>query len=68
MKVKCITNYYDLQLKRDVEINEELDVTEARGKVLINAKVCEAVDEPTTPEVATEPAPKKRASKKKVEG
>ena len=63
MRVKCIYKYHDLQLNRLVNENEELEVTDARGNVLIKAKVCE----PTTTEVVTEAAPKKSTRKKKTE-
>lgn len=69
MRVKCIINYNDLQLKRLVKAGEEIEVTDARAKELAYHNVAEAIDEPTTPEVATKPAPKKATTrKKKVEG
>lgn len=34
MLVKCVKEYYDLQLKRTINVNEEFEVTEARGKEL----------------------------------
>lgn len=63
MKVKCIKEYNDLQLKRMVTEGEELNVTEERAKVLFGAKVAEKVPTSTT-EVVTKKAP----AKKKVEG
>lgn len=63
MKVKCIKDYNDLQLKRLVTEGEELDVTEERAKVLFGAKVAEKVPTPPT-EVAT----KAKATRKKTEG
>ena len=62
MRVKCICKYHDLQLNRLINENEELEVTDARGNVLIKAKVCEAITE-----VDTEAAPKKTTRKKKME-
>lgn len=64
MKVKVINEYHDKQLDRIVKVGEELDVTEARAKELIYHDVAEATTPTTTDEVATEPAPKKRAKKK----
>lgn len=74
MKVKCIIEYNDLQLGRLVKAGEELEVSEDRAKVLINAKVCEAIieditteaaiDEDVTTEVDSNP---KKTRKKKVE-
>ena len=62
MKVKCINKYQDLKLNKLINIGEEFEVTEARAKELIMAKVCEVIPD------QDEAAPKKRASKKKVEG
>lgn len=82
MKVKCIIEYNDLQLRRLVKAGEELEVSEARAEVLINAKVCEAIveditteaaiDEDITTEAAIEEAAEvdsnpKKTRKKKVE-
>lgn len=66
MRVRCVKGYNDLQLKRLVNVGEELEVNEDRADQLIIAKVCEELATPTTPEVATKAAPKK--SKKKAEG
>lgn len=69
MKVKCVANYNDLQLKRLVKAGEELDVTDARAKALVFRNVAEAINEPTTSEVTTKPAPKRATTrKKKMEG
>jgi expansin (peptidoglycan-binding protein) len=46
MKVKVIQDYNDSVLKKLVTKNTELEVTDARGKVLINSKVAIAI--PTT--------------------
>ena len=62
MKVKCINTYQDLKLNKLINIGEKFEVTDARAKELIMAKVCEALPD------QDEAAPKKRASKKKVEG
>lgn len=72
MKVKCIIEYNDLQLRRLVKAGEELEVSEARAEVLINAKVCEAIVEDITTEAAIEEAAEvdpnpKKTRKKKVE-
>lgn len=69
MKVKCTANYYDKQLKKTVNVGDEFEVADARGSILVNANVAVAIKAPTTPEVAKEPAPKKKApAKKKMEG
>lgn len=47
MKVKAIVDYNDLQLNRRVKKGEELEVTDARAKVLIQSKVATATT-PTT--------------------
>lgn len=61
MQVKITARYTDTQLKRVVEVGEVLDVTEKRGATLINAKVGEAITEPTpTPEVVTRGKGKKK--------
>lgn len=61
MTVKCIKNYYDLKLKKDIKVGDELTVNEDRGNILLQAKVVELA---TTPEVVTEAKPKgKRSSK-----
>ena len=61
MKVKCINTYQDLKLNKLINIGEKFEVTDARAKELMMAKVCEALPD------QDEAAPKKRASKKKVE-
>ena len=61
MKVKCINTYQDLKFNKLINIGEKFEVTDARAKELIMAKVCEALPD------QDEAAPKKRASKKKVE-
>lgn len=45
MKVKVIKDYYDTKLCRGVEAGEDLEVSEIRGAVLINAMVAERVEE-----------------------
>ena len=62
MRVKCINDYQDLKLGKLINIGKEFEVSDARAKELIMAKVCEALPD------QDEAAPKKRASKKKVEG
>ena len=70
MKVKCTANYYDKQLKKTVNVGEEFEVADARATILANANVAVVIKStPTTPEVVTKPAPKKKApAKKKMEG
>lgn len=65
MKVKCTVKYFDTKLQKYVNAGDELNVTDDRAKALISAKVAEAVA-PTTPEVDTKPAPKKKAPVKKA--
>lgn len=61
IKIKCVSPYYDLQLKRDVAVGEELTVDPDRAKLLIGKGLAEqvAVDKATTP------APKKVVKAKK---
>ena len=66
MKIKCIESYYDLQLKKTINVNEVLEVDEARGKALTTvnnaAKRILAIEvpTPTTEKVGTT---KKRTKK-----
>ncbi len=68
MKIKCIEAYYDMKLKKNININDILEVDEARGSELTtkNNKAGRAlavvVEEATTP--ATEKVAKKRTTKK----
>ena len=62
VKVECILEYNDLQLKRLVKVGEELEVTKDRANYLANerglVKVVEVIPEPEKdPEVeeASEP-------------
>ena len=60
MKVKCITKYNDLEIGKLINVGDELEVADARGAILINAKVAEAVTTPPTPEkVVKKPRAKK---------
>lgn len=62
MKVKCIKNYYDKQLKKDIKVGAEFEVDQDRANVLVSAKVCEIVaTTPTTEKVAKKPRAKKEA-------
>jgi hypothetical protein len=62
MRVKCIKNYYDKQLKKDIKAGAEFEVDQERADVLVSAKVCETVPTPTTTEkVAKKPRAKKEA-------
>ena len=60
VNVKCILNYYDTKLNRNVVIGEEFEVTEDRAKQLTNAKVAELVTTTTTEKVATPKTRKKK--------
>ena len=51
MKVKIIKRYYDKELKRLVEKESKLEVTEERGKQLIEAGVAIEMKEPKVKEV-----------------
>lgn len=70
VKVQCILDYNDLQLKRLVKAGEELAVTKDRAEVLVNkelVKVVEVIPEPEKePEVeeASEPVEEKKVEKK----
>ena len=65
MKVKILKDYNDLQLKRLVVADDELTVSEARGKVLIKAGVAEEIIVEKAPENdEKKPAPKKKTTKK----
>lgn len=68
VKVECILDYNDLQLKRLVKAGEELEVTKDRAEVLTSknlAKVIEVIPEPEKEaEVKEAPEPKKTATKK----
>ena len=70
VKVECILEYNDLQLKRLVKVGEELEVTKDRAEVLVEkelVKVVEVIPEPEKdPEVeeASEPVEEKPVEKK----
>ena len=72
MKIKCIEAYYDMKLKKNININDILDVDEARGAELTTKNnkagyaLCEVIEAttPTTEEVAEAAPKKKRAAKK----
>ena len=65
MRVKCINDYYDLELKKTVIKGTEFEVADARGKALTthNNKagyaLCEEVPT-TTPEKVVKQRPKKK--------
>lgn len=66
MKVRCIQDYYDLELNRSVKRLEEFEVSEERGRELNSVKnkakmvLVEIID--TTPtEVVTEAEPEVEA-------
>lgn len=70
VKVECILEYNDLQLKRLVKVGEELEVTKDRAEVLVEkelVKVVEVIPEPEKdPEVeeASEPVEETLVEKK----
>ena len=68
MKVKVIKEYFDKELKKLVS-SGVLEVTKERAKVLIAAKVAEAMpEEEATPDAEpTEKPKKKTGGKKKAE-
>lgn len=43
-KVKCVVAYNDLQLKRLVEVGEELDLADDRAEALIKKGLVEATE------------------------
>jgi hypothetical protein len=67
MRVKCIKDYYDIELKKDVIKDTEFDVSDARGKALTTHgnkagyPLCEEVTTPTTEKVAKQRPKKKEA-------
>lgn len=62
MKVKATKNYFDKQLKKDIQAGTEFEVSEERANVLVGAKVCEIVATTPTPEkVAKKTRAKKEA-------
>ena len=66
--IKCIKAYYDLQLKRAMNVNDTLTVNDARADELTTSnnkagyQLCEVVEVVEEPK---EEPKKKRASKKK---
>lgn len=46
MRVKAVKRYNDIVLKKVVEKETVMDVTEARGKHLIEQGMAEAIEEP----------------------
>lgn len=49
-KVKCVKCYFDTKLNRQVNVNEEFEVTDDRAKQLTKAKVAELTTTTTTTE------------------
>lgn len=62
MRVRITRKYNSTALKREVKVGEEFDVTEARGKALLKANVCEVIAEPTP---TTEKVAVKKTTRKK---
>lgn len=64
MKIKAITDYYDLELDRAVKRGEEIEVSDARAKVLCTTEnpthsiLCEKV-------TTASPTPKRGGRKQK---
>ena len=69
MKIKCIEAYYDMQLKKNININDVFEVNEARAKQLTtnnNAArraLAVVVEEATTPTTEKVEGAKKGAKK-----
>ena len=61
VKVQCILDYNDLQLKRLVKVGEELEVTKARAEVLVEKELVKVVE--AIPEEEKTPAKKTTAKK-----
>ena len=69
MKIKCIEAYYDMKLKKNININDILEVDDARGKELTSkynkaGRALAVLVEDTAP--TTEKVAKKKATKKTV--
>lgn len=45
MKIRAINEYIDTQLKKLVKVGDEYEVSEERGKQIVNAKFAEEVKE-----------------------
>ncbi len=58
--VKCVKNYYDTKLNRNVNLHEEFEVTDERANQLIKAKVAVEITTPTPEKVATPKTRKKK--------
>ena len=63
VKVQCILDYNDLQLKRLVKVGEELEVTKARAEVLVEKGLVKVIE--VIPEEEKTPAKKTTAKKRK---
>lgn len=61
VKVQCILDYNDLQLKRLVKVGEELEVTKTRAEVLVEKELVKVVE--VIPEEEKTPAKKTTAKK-----
>lgn len=61
VKVQCILDYNDLQLKRLVKVGEELEVTKARAEVLVEKELVKVVE--VIPEEEKTPTKKTTAKK-----
>ena len=61
VKVQCILDYNDLQLKRLVKVGEELEVTQDRAEVLVEKELVKVVE--VIPEEEKTPAKKTTAKK-----
>ena len=70
MKIKCVEAYYDMKLKKNINVNDVLEVDEARANELTTKNnkagrvLAVVVEEATTP--TTEKVAKKRTTKKSV--
>ena len=61
VKVKCIKNYLDIKLAKDVTKDDEFIVNSVRAEELVNAGVCEIIEKIEEPKVEEKP---KKAKKK----
>ena len=69
MKIKCIEAYYDMKLKKNININDILEVDEARGKELTSkynkaGRALAVLVEDTTPATEKVEGAKKGAKKR----
>lgn len=65
MRIKAIRNYYDLQLEKNIQIDDTYEVTEERGKQIINVGYAIEIPEEKKEEKKEEKNIKKESKSKK---